>query len=450
MSEAAGATREKAVLRGRQALLYWNDRPGQHAPSWYADSAPDFPGQPQLLGVNRADVCIVGGGYTGLSAALHLAERGYAVRVLEANRVGWGASGRNGGQVASGQRIEQGEIEAMMGVERARAMFDIGTGAAALVRELIDRHGIDCAYRPGVIEAAHKRALDRPLEAYVEKLRRDYDYHSQRYLSPDEVRAIIGTGVYSGGVIDMAAGHLHPMAYARGLARAALDAGATIHEMSQVQRIEPGKPARILTAQGEVLADHVIFACNGYIGDLEPQTAARVLPINSYIIATAPISENLARSVLSEDVAVFDTRFVLDYYRFSADRRLLFGGRETYGYTFPDDIRQSVRARMLRVFPQLSDVEVTHGWGGTLGITSTRLPCFRRVGPNMLSLSGYSGSGVAMATMAGKIAAETIAGQAERFDLMAAVPNRPFPGGPRLRHALMVLGMVWFSLRDRL
>ncbi|WP_118133897.1 FAD-binding oxidoreductase [Oceanicella sp. SM1341] len=431
-------------------LLHWNDRPGQHAPSWYAESARPFPDQPPLAGDVTADVCVVGGGFTGLSAALHLAERGFSVRVLEAHRAGWGASGRNGGQVASGQRIAQDEIEQMVGREHARRAFDIGTGAAQLVRDLIDRHGIDCAYKPGVMEANHRKRFDSHAKHYVEKLRSEYDYHSVRYLEPAEVSDMLGTKVFSAGMIDMASGHIHPLNFARGLAAAALSAGAVINERSQVTGISQGPKVTVRTEGGSVTADHLILACNGYIGDLEPETNARVQPINSYVIATEPLSEELAAEVNRDDVAIFDTRFVVNYWRLSEDRRMIFGGRESYGYRFPDDIKESVFRRMLTLYPQLSHVKVTHGWGGTLGITWSRLPCFRRVGGNILSLSGYSGSGVAMATMAGQIGAETIAGQAERFDVMAGLPTKPFPGGPGFRHALMSLGMLWFSLRDRL
>ncbi|MEL6236539.1 MAG: FAD-binding oxidoreductase, partial [Pseudomonadota bacterium] len=382
-------------------LLSLNDRPGVHAPSWYADATPPLADLPPLAGAGRADVCIVGAGYAGLSAALHLAQRGYAVRVLEANRVGWGASGRNGGQVASGQRIDQDALEAMAGPELARAAFTIGTAAAALVRALVDRHAIDCAYKPGVAELNHRRRFDRPARAYAERLRRDYGHHSVRYLDPGEVQETLGSTAYSGGLLDLASGHLQPLAYAQGLAQAALDAGATIHEQSRVRSYEPGSPTRVLTDAGEITADHVILACNGYIGDLDPATAARVLPINSYIVATEPLPEHVAQACIPGDIAICDTRFVVRYFRLSEDRRMLFGGRESYGYRFPSDIRGSGRRRMLEIFPYLEPYEITHGWGGTLGITRSRLPNFLRVAPGVLSIGGFSGSGVAMATMAG-------------------------------------------------
>lgn len=431
-------------------LLSLNDVDGQHAPSWYADSAAPMPDLPALAGDGRADVCIVGAGYAGLSAALHLASRGYAVRVLEAHRVGWGASGRNGGQVASGQRIDQDALETLVGRDLARAAFTIGTDAAGLVRSLIDRHGIDCAYKPGIAELNHRRRFDRDAEAYVEKLQREYDYHSARYLTPTDVRDTIGSTGYSGGILDLASGHLHPLDYAQGLARTALDAGATIHTKSRVKAVLAGSPNRVVTETGEIAAEHVILACNGYIGDLDPASAERVLPINSYIVATEPLPEHVAQACIPGDIAICDTRFVVRYFRLSEDRRMLFGGRESYGYRFPDGIQASGRKRMLEVYPYLEPYAITHGWGGTLGITRSRLPNFLRVGPSILSIGGFSGSGVAMATMAGAIAAETVAGQAERWDVMAALPSPPFPGGTRYRHALMVLAMIWFSLRDRL
>ncbi|MFA5538446.1 MAG: FAD-binding oxidoreductase, partial [Gemmobacter sp.] len=195
-------------------------------------------------------------------------------------------------------------------------------------------------------------------------------------------------------------------------------------------------------------AGHVVLACNGYLGGLEPQVAARVMPINNFIIATEPLGGR-ATEILSEPVAVADTRFVVNYWRLSEDGRLLFGGGESYGYRFPDIVR-TVRRPMLQVYPQLADARIDHAWGGTLAITMNRLPCFARPHPNVLSASGYSGHGVAMATMAGKVLAEAVAGRAGRFDLMAGLPAARFPGGGALRWPLLVLAMTWYSLRDRL
>ncbi len=427
-------------------LLFANDRAGAYPPSWYAATATPLAPFPALKGAHRGDVCIIGAGYTGLSAALHLAERGYSVVVLEAHRVGFGASGRNGGQVGPGQRIEQDEIERMVGREDARKLWAIGLEARDLVQTLIARLGIDCAYKPGVIHADWQ-ARDVPhAHAYAEKLARDYGYTEIETLDRDAVQAIVRTQAYQGGVLDHGAGHLHPLRYAFGLARGAVSAGVQVFENSLVMDIQHGPRVRVQTAQGHVEAEHVLIAANGYLGGLVPQVAAKVMPINNFIIATEPLPEGM---VLSRDMAVADSKFVVNYFRMSEDGRLLFGGGESYGYRFPDLIR-TVRKPMLEVFPQLAETPIAYAWGGTLAITMTRLPCFARVAPNVLSASGYSGHGVALATLAGQIMAEALAGQVERFDLMAGIRLPGFPGGPMLRSPLLALAMSWYAMRDRL
>jgi len=427
-------------------LLFANDREGEYPPSYYAATADLLPPLPALKGAVQADVCIIGAGYTGLSAALHLAERGYSVVVLEAHRVGFGASGRNGGQVGPGQRIEQDAIERMMGREDARKLWDIGLQARDLVQALVERFDIDAQYKPGVLHADWQ-ARDVPhAHAYAEKLARDYGYTDIETLDRDAVQDIVRTKAYQGGVLDHGAGHLHPLRYALGLARAALGAGAQIFESSLVVDIQHGAKARVQTQHGHVEAAHVLIAANGYLGGLVPQVAAKVMPINNFIIATDPLPEG---TVLARDVAVADSKFVINYFRLAEDGRLLFGGGESYGYRFPD-IVQTVRKPMLEVFPQLKDAQIAYAWGGTLAITMTRLPCFTRVAPNVLSASGYSGHGVALATLAGQIMADAIAGQSERFDVMARVKLPSFPGGRALRSPLLVLAMTWYALRDRL
>jgi gamma-glutamylputrescine oxidase len=430
-------------------LLHANDRTGQHAPSWYAETAPPIAPFPVLTGEVRADVCVVGGGYTGLSAALHLAERGLDVVVVEAHRVGFGASGRNGGQLGSGQRLDQDDLERMAGRENARRLWDLSQEAKGLARGLIDRHGIAAAYRPGIVTACWTNGEVRAAHAYAEKLSRDYGYAESEVLDRDALQAILPSPVYRGGVIDRGAGHLHPLAYARGLAAAAAAAGARIHEVSEVHQIVHGAKPVVRTSGGRVVCDHVILACNGYLGGLDGKVAARVMPINNFIIATEPLGDR-ADTVLRQDVAVADTKFIVNYWRLSSDRRLLFGGGETYGYRFPADIAALVRPPMERIYPHLKGVQVTHAWGGTLAITMTRMPCFIRPAPNILSASGYSGHGVAMATLAGKILAEATAGQAERFDLMASLPQPRFPGGVAMRWPMLVLAMTWYGMRDRL
>lgn len=431
-------------------LLHANDRRGEYPPSWYAATVVPPPPEAQLAGEVRADVCIVGAGYTGLSAALHLARAGFRIVVLEAHRAGWGASGRNGGQAGTGQRRGQDELEAMLGLDHARKLWDLAEESKALVRSLVDANGIDCELVPGVIHADHKPHFVEHTKTYVDKLNTQYGYVSARFLDHAELRSIVASDGYFGGALDEGAFHLHPLKYVLGLRSAALAAGAVLHEHSEVVRIVEGDPAVVSTAGGKVRASHVILAGNGYLGGLEPRTARKVMPINNYIVATEPLGEMRARGLLANNAAVADSRFVVNYFRLTPDTRLLFGGGENYGYRFPADIAGFVRKPMLKVFPQLRNVRIDYGWGGTLAITTRRMPSLMRLGKNMLSASGYSGQGVTHATLCGRLCAEAIQGQAERFDTLAAIPQLAFPGGDLLRHPLLVLAMSWYALRDRL
>lgn len=431
-------------------LLTANDRAGEYPRSWYAETATPLPPQPPATGEMACDVCVIGGGYTGLSAALHLAGRGYDVVLLEAQRLGFGASGRNGGQVGTGQRQDQDWLERQLGRAQARQLWDMSLEAVALVRDLAARHAPEAGWRDGIISAAHRARYVPEYHAYAGRMARDYDYDLMRPLDLAETRDLVGSPAYHGGMIDMGGGHLHPLAYALGLARAAQAAGVRLHEQSRVTAVREGDPAVVETAQAKIRARFVALACNGYIGDLEPRVAARVMPINNFIAATRVLSPDEQDAVLKGGHAVADSKFVVNYFRLSDDGRLLFGGGESYGYRFPADIPAKVRRAMAPIFPQLNGVEITHAWGGTLGITVNRMPHFARLAPNVLSASGYSGHGVAMATLGGKLLAEALAGQAERFDMMASVPTRRFPGGTLARAPLLAAAMLWFSLRDRL
>ena len=429
-------------------LLHANDRAGQYPASYYAATATPLAAFPMLKGQIRADVCVIGGGYTGLSAALHLAERGFDVVLLEAHRVGFGASGRNGGQVASGQRQDQDTLERMAGRDTARKLWDMAQDANALVRGLIDKHAMPVIYRPGIAHACWTDAEVRHAHDYAEKMRRDYGYDKIEPLDRTGIQALIGSPVYKGGDLDHGAGHIHPLNYAIGLAQAAAKAGVRIFERSEVHHINHGLKPVVQTSTGAVTCDHLVLAGNGYLGGLDRKVAARVMPINNFIIATEPLGDR-AKDILSQPIAAADTKFVVNYWRLSDDNRLLYGGAESYGYRFPD-ITRAVMKPMLRVYPQLKDVKIDYAWGGTLAITTNRMPCFARLQKNTLSASGYSGNGVAMATMAGKLMADAIAGQAEQFDVLANLPQMNFPGGVAARWPLLVLAMTWYSLRDRL
>ena len=430
-------------------LLFSNDRRGEYPPSWYAATATPLPPFAPLRGETRADICVVGGGYTGLSAALHLAEAGFDVVLAEAQRVGFGASGRNGGQLGSGQRMEQDALERLMGDPEAAKLWTLAEEAKALVRDLIARHGIDCDLKPGVAHFGFTAAEMDELHHYADHLNTRYGYDRIEKLDRDAGQALCPSPAYAGGTLDMGAGHLHPLNYALGLARAAQGSGVRIHEATQVRRIDEGRPAVLHTDQGRITADHVILACNGYLGGLSRKVAARVMPINNFIAATEPLGDAVAK-VLTRDVAVADTKFVVNYFRLSADGRLLFGGGESYGYRFPADIAAKVRKPMTGIFPHLQDVRIDYAWGGTLAITIRRMPFLARLAPNMLSASGYSGHGVGTATHAGKLMALAIQGEAEGFDTLSRVPTPAFPGGPALRNPLLVLAMSWYALRDRL
>ncbi len=438
------------VSVARLDLLTANDRVGEYPASYYAATAKPPGPYPAAEGELSCDLCIIGGGFTGLSAALHAAQAGLDVVLVEAQRVGFGASGRNGGQVHGGQRLDQDALERMLGVGRARVLWDLALESVALTRDLAEEHAPEAGFVAGIIEADHKARFVPHSHAYAQKLKDEYGYDLIRPLDRDEMRALVGSPAYYGGTLDMGGGHLHPLRYAFGLARAAVRAGARLFETSRVQAVDQGDPVRIRTDRARIRARHLLWACNGYLGHAQPEIAARVMPINNFIAATEPLDEATARGLIRNNAAVADSKFVINYYRLSEDRRMLFGGGESYGYRFPADIAAKVRKPMEQIYPQLKGVRIDYAWGGTLGITMKRLPYFARLAPNVLTASGYSGHGVALATLGGKLAAEAVAGQAGRFDIMAELPAPRFPGGAALRSPLLVLAMVWYALRDRL
>ncbi|MGZ9810620.1 NAD(P)/FAD-dependent oxidoreductase [Pseudoroseicyclus sp. H15] len=428
--------------------LHRNDRPATYPPSYYTATARLHDERPALAGDESADVAILGAGFTGLWAAKVLAEKGYSVRVLEAHRVGWGASGRNGGQVGSGYNKPMRWIAERMGEDKARLVWQVAEDAKEQVKSFCASHAVEADWKEGVAHGAYSEAEAEEDKAEAEFLARHYGYEQSETMGAARFAELVKSPLYKGGVLDRGAAHVHPLNYALALAHAAEAAGAVIHERSEVTGIEHGQAPALKTAAGVVRAKHLILAGNGYLPSIEPHMSARVMPINSFIAATRPLDD--PRSVLAEDIAVADSKFVVNYYRFSSDGRFLFGGRESYGLGFPSDIKGPLVARMTNLFPQLKGVEVEHVWGGTLGITMTRLPHLARLGPTTLSAAGFSGHGVALSGMAGRLMAEAVAGQAERFDVMSELPVQRFPGGSAFRTPLVTLAMSWYALRDRL
>jgi gamma-glutamylputrescine oxidase len=421
-----------------------------HVSSYYAATANQDFQLPPLHGATRADVCVIGGGYTGLSAALHLRERGYEVVLLEAERIGWGASGRNGGQVGPGQRRPQSELESRLGFGHARLLWDLGLEAVQLVRDLVTRHGMDCELAEGIMHLGWKQRDIDYYRSELEHMRTGYGYEQLRFVEREEARALSGSGVFRGGLLDAGSLTLHPLNYALGLARAAQTAGVLMHEYSRVLGYGGTGRVRVRTAQGEVDAAHVIIACNGYLERLEPRIAGRIMPINNFMLATEPLDQETAARINPRNLGLQDSRFVINYWRLSGDRRLLFGGGENYSSRFPTDIRSFVRRHMLEIYPELAGKRIDYGWGGTLAITLNRMPAFGRLPHNVFYALGYSGHGIPTATLAGKLLAEAVAGTAERFDVMAKIPTPQFPGGTLLRYPGLVAGMLYYAMRDRM
>jgi len=422
----------------------------EHANSYYAATARPFPHLPTLEGEIKTDVAIIGGGYTGLSAALHLAERGYQVALIEQARVGWGASGRNGGQINTGLRKGPTELIATYGHDQAKALFELAEEARAIIRARAERHRIRCDLKSGSLYVAHKRSDEAWMRGEVEALAAEFGYRKARYIPKAELRDHVGSDAYHGGIADWGASHLHPLNYALGLALAAIEAGAVMYERTRAVALEEtADGVTIRTEDGLIKAKYAVIGCNGYLGGLEPRIAGRIMPIANFIIATEPLSDAEAKELIPNDVCVCDTKFVVNYFRLSADRRLLWGGGEKYTATPPADIPAFVRPHMLRVFPQLADKRIEYVWSGMLAITMSRLPNLGRNG-NVFYAQGYSGQGIAIAGLAGKLIAEALGGTAERFDILALLPHRTFPGGTAFRHPLLVLAMLWYAMRDRL
>jgi gamma-glutamylputrescine oxidase len=422
-----------------------------YVPSYYADTAHAVPERPALGGRVDCDVCVVGGGIAGCSTALHLAERGHSVVLLEEQRIGWGASGRSGAQAIFGVAAEQAKLERLVGAADARRIWDVSVEGLALQRELIARHGIDCDYVPGQMHVALKPRQDAELRAEVARLNERYDYPSIRMVERDELRSLVASERYVSGTYDPNCGHLHPLNYTLGLAAAAERLGVRIFEGSRAVTWDRSDGRlRVATPRGEVRCRQLALCGNAYLGSTAPALARRIMAVGTYVVSTAPLGAGRAAALIRNRAAVTDVNWVLDYFRLSADDRLLFGGRVSYSGLDTFGTARATRARMLAVFPQLADVQIEHAWGGYIDLTMNRAPHFGRLEPDVYFVQGFSGHGIALTGVAGRLLAEAIAGTSARFDVFARIPHREFPGGLALRRPALVLAMAWYRLRDLL
>ncbi|WP_296015673.1 FAD-binding oxidoreductase [uncultured Agrobacterium sp.] len=416
--------------------------------SWYQDTVAERPTYPAMDGSRTADVAIIGGGFTGLQAAYTLARAGISVTLIEAHRFGDGASGRNGGQFGTGQRAWPDELEEKIGFERSKALFDLAENAKHYVLDFARDNQIDMEFLPGQLNVSHKRAYEKSYRDSVDAMTGRYGYEQIAFMEKAETADRLGSSHYHCGVRDTGTGHIHPLKLLVGLARAAKAAGADIFEMTPATAIrQSGGKTLIETHTGTITATRVLIATNAYIGNLENVTAAHVMPIRSFIGATAPLDE--FPSIIPDKEAVADSRFVVRYFRKTPDNRLLFGGREAYTADSPRDISKHIRKQIAEIYPALGNVEMTHAWGGSVGITMTRQPFVREVMPGVLSIGGYSGHGVMLSNYCGKLYADMVINKDKALDQFAALDVPSFPGGASLRAPLLFLALTWYALRDR-
>jgi glycine/D-amino acid oxidase-like deaminating enzyme len=420
----------------------------EHTTSYYAASVNPHSDYPPLEGAQQADVCVVGGGFTGISTALHLAERGFQVHVVEANRIGWGASGRNGGQLIGGISGEN-RIASRLGAEGERTLWELRWRGHEIIRQRVEAYQIDCDLKWGYLDVAIKPRHVREQQAELEKLDRYQFPHEYRQLSAEETFDLIGTRAYIGAQLNMGNGHLHPLNLCLGEAAAAARLGVTIHEQSPVLEIERGAKARVVSERGSVTADSVVLAGNAY-HQVAPELRDHLVPVNSFIIATEPLSEELVQKYNRRDLAVCDPNYVLDYFRLSADKRMLFGGRCNYFGTESDHIRTMMIPRLARIFPELAKLRIDYAWGGTIGVTVKRAPQLGKLSDNIYFSQGYSGHGVNVTHLAGEIMAEAVAGTMERLDIFSRIKPISLPGVRRLHKPVVSLGMLYYRLKDRL
>lgn len=417
--------------------------------SYYAASSNPAPVRPTLEGERDADICVIGAGYTGLSTALFLLESGFKVCIVEAAKVGFGASGRNGGQIVNSYSRDIDVIERSVGPRQAQLLGQMAFEGGRIIRERIAKYGIQCDLKDGGVFAAFTARQMGHLEAQKELWER-YGHNQLELLDAKGIRDVVATDNYVGGMLDMSGGHIHPLNLALGEAAAVESLGGTIYEQSPAVRIERGATPIVHTPQGRVRAKFVVVAGNAYLGNLIPELAAKSMPCGTQVITTEPLGEDLAHSLLPQDYCVEDCNYLLDYYRLSGDKRLIYGGGVVYGARDPANIEAIIRPKMSKTFPQLKNVKIEFAWTGNFLLTLSRLPQVGRLGDNIYYSQGCSGHGVTYTHLAGKVLAESLRGQAERFDAFASLPHYPFPGGQLFRVPFTALGAWYYSLRDRL
>ena len=417
--------------------------------SYYAATVNMTKERPTLQEAKQTDVCVIGAGYTGLSTALFLLEKGFSVTVLEAAKVGFGASGRNGGQIVNSYSRDLDSIERSVDSSAAKLIGQMAFEGGRIIRERVARYNIQCDLKDGGVFAALSQKQMHHLEAQKALWER-YGYHQLELLDEQGIKRVVASDRYIGGMLDKQGGHIHPLNLALGEATAVESLGGVVYENSPAVRIERGEQPLIHTPTGNVRAKFVVVAGNAYLGDLIPELAAKSMPCGTQVIATEPLDDELARSLLPQDYCVEDCNYLLDYYRLSADKRLIYGGGVVYGARDPADIESIIHPKMLKTFPQLAKVSIDYAWTGNFLLTLSRLPQVGRLGNNIYYSQGCSGHGVTYTHVAGKVIAEALSGQAERFDAFASLPHYPFPGGQRFQAPLSALGALYYSLRDRL
>lgn len=421
-----------------------------HTTSYYAASANPAPDRPALQGAHEIDICIIGAGYSGLSTGLHLVEKGYKVAILEGARVGWGASGRNGGQIVNGLNASLQTIRKRYGQDTATFVAGLVQEGGEIIRERIKTYDIQCDLKDKNIFTGLTSAHMKELEER-QALWKSYGIDNQEMLDRNQLRAHVNSDLYEGGLIDHSGGHMHPLNLALGEAAAFEKLGGTIYEMSPAVDVDTTAARPVVkTDKGTMTCKTLVLCGNAYLGHVVPTLTSRVMPVSTQVMATEPLGEERAHALLPQDACVEDIRYILDYYRLSGDKRMLFGGGTVYGGADPSDITAKLRPNMEKVFPQLKGVRIDYAWSGNFALSFSRVPQMGRIGQNTYFAHGYSGHGVTGSHTFGRILSEAINGDLTRFDVFDKVPWYPFPGGRMFRVPYSVAGSWWYALRDRL